>query len=181
MHYLSAICLLSGYYCTGYCKKGAENDRERECRNCTHNWSRDEDDLSKEGDTRERARRASSAALTSSLKGALMILPPSLPLRKMITWLALQTGSLKSVSAGNIGYYVGENLILSCALTFTFLAILTKMKAVIKSLTLRSFPYLFDATLSFNVISAASVSPIFPFCAVNQRSLFWKGKKRGVA
>ena len=77
--------------------------RERECRNCTHNWSRDEDDLSKEGDTRARARRASSAALTSSLKGALMILPPSgLPPFEENDHMALQTGSLKSVSAGNI-------------------------------------------------------------------------------
>ena len=155
--------------------------RERECRNCTHNWSRDEDDLSKEGDTRARARRASSAALTSSLKGALMILPPSgLPPFEENDHMAGLADRLTQVSFG-WQHYVGNNLILSCALTFMILAILTKMKAMIKSLTLRSFGFLFDAALSFNMISAASVSPIFPFCAVNQRSLFWKGKKRGVA
>ena len=105
-----------------------------------------------------------------------MILPPSLLPFEENDHMAGLADRLTQVGFG-WQHYVGKNLILSCALTFMILAILTKMKAMIKSLTLRSFGFLFDAALSFNMISAVSVSPIFPFCAVNQRSLFWKGKK----
>ena len=109
-----------------YYRQGAEN--ERECRNCTHNWSRDEDDLSKEGDTPARARRASSAALTSSLKGALMIPPPLRPPSLWGKWSHGWPCRQAHSSRFRLATLCGEKSDI-----IMILAILTKLKAMIKS------------------------------------------------